>query len=82
MAMIHVRKRRELQTINPGQSIIIRATPKDAKGCDCDMNFFICDVIERNIDGLAVASTVTKTFSPAELKTALGINVKDRITCD
>lgn len=80
--MIHVRKNCELTTPDPDTFIVIRATPKDAKGSDCDMNFYICDVIKRNIEGLAAASIVTKTFSPAELKTALGIEGKNRITCD
>ena len=66
------------QTVNPGQTIIFRASPVDANKGEVK-NFYIVELIDREGIGAAAYKTVMKAMEPEEVKKLLGLKKKDMI---
>lgn len=69
------KKNQIYDTINEGETVIIRATPQDALP-DEQKPFYIVNIIKRKGIGAAAYSNTLTTLSRAELGALLGIGKK------
>ena len=71
-------KNKIYKTTEPGISVIVRATPRDA-GDEVEKIYFIVDVVTREDIGSAEYRTEMKVFDTTQLRKILGLKRKENM---